>query len=148
VRHHILRKTGTAQTWTRGVWKRTPECVLLCFIKPILGNRYVLSQGFIVSEPRETHPRSEITDVPTSPCPPLDMGLSGSSPSTLSTSLATPVPSVGNGFWFLVCSAATQLATQLHQRCIQVVCINKKAWKRLTESNGTPAMDLGHMNIF
>ena len=47
-------------------------CVLLCFIKPILGNRYVWSRGFIVSEPRETHPRSEITDVPTLPCPPLD----------------------------------------------------------------------------
>jgi len=29
-------------------------CVLLCFIKPILGNRYVRSRGFIVSEPRET----------------------------------------------------------------------------------------------
>jgi len=25
------------------------------------------------------------------------------------------------GFWFLVCYAATQLATQLHQRCIQVM---------------------------
>jgi len=36
-------------------------CVLLCFIKPILGNRYVRSQGFIVSEPSETHPRS-VTD--------------------------------------------------------------------------------------
>ena len=46
-------------------------CVLLCFIKPILGNRYVRSRGFIVSEPRETHPRSEIADVPTLPCPPL-----------------------------------------------------------------------------
>jgi len=38
---------------------------------PILGNRYVRSRGFIVSEPRETHPRSEIADVPTSPCPPF-----------------------------------------------------------------------------
>jgi len=47
-------------------------CVLLCFIQPILGNRYVRSRGFIVSEPRETHPRSEIADVQTSPCPPLD----------------------------------------------------------------------------
>ena len=47
-------------------------CVFLCFIKPILGNRYVRSRGFIVSEPRETHPRSEIADVPTPPCPPLD----------------------------------------------------------------------------
>jgi len=46
--------------------------LLLYFIKPILGNRYVRCQGLIMSEPRETHPRSEITDVPTSPCPPLD----------------------------------------------------------------------------
>jgi len=37
-------------------------CVLLCFIEPIFGNRYVRSQGFIVSKPRETHPRSEIAD--------------------------------------------------------------------------------------
>ena len=51
------------------------------------------------------------------------------------------------GFWFLVCYAATQLATQLHQRRIQVVRSNKVAWKRLTESNGTPAMDLWHMNF-
>jgi len=37
------------------------ECVLLCFIKLILGNRYVGSRGFIVSEPRETthDPRSQ-----------------------------------------------------------------------------------------
>ena len=47
-------------------------CVLLCFIKLILGNCYVRSRGFIVSEPRETHPRSEIADVPTLPCPPFD----------------------------------------------------------------------------
>jgi len=51
------------------------------------------------------------------------------------------------GFWFLVCHAATQLATQLQKRYIQVVCSNKETWKRLTESNGTPAMDLGHMNV-
>ena len=31
-------------------------CVLLCFIKPMLRNCYVRSWGFIVSEPRETHP--------------------------------------------------------------------------------------------
>ena len=50
-------------------------------------------------------------------------------------------------FWFLVCYAATQLATQLGQRCIQVVRSNKEARKRLTESNGTPGMDLGHTNV-
>jgi len=52
------------------VWQATLTCmswpihmcvfVLFCFIKPILGNRYVRSRGFIVSEPRETQPRSEI----------------------------------------------------------------------------------------
>jgi len=46
------------------------------------------------------------------------------------------------GFWFLVCNAATQLATPLHQRRIQVVRSNKVARKCLTKSNGTPAMDL------
>jgi len=50
-------------------------------------------------------------------------------------------------FWFLVCYTATQLATQLQQRCILVVCGNKEAWKRLTESNGTPAIDLVHMSV-
>jgi len=51
------------------------------------------------------------------------------------------------GFWFLVCYAATPLATQLRQRCIQVVHSNKEARKRLTESNGTPAMDFGYEEI-
>ena len=48
-----------------------PVCVLLCFIKPILGNRY--GPGVI----------------------PLGRGpeVAGSSPFTLTTSLATPVPS-------------------------------------------------------
>jgi len=51
-------------------------------------------------------------------------------------------------FWFLVCYAATQLATQLRQRCIQVVRSNKEVRKRLpvTESNGTPVKDPGHMD--
>jgi len=49
-------------------------------------------------------------------------------------------------FWFLVCYATTHLATQLRQRCIQLVRSNKEAQKRLTESNGTPEMDL--VNIF
>jgi len=53
----------------------------------------------------------------------------------------------GSSFWFLVCHATTQVATQVQQRRIQVVRSNKEAWKRLTESNGTPAMDLGHMNV-
>jgi len=28
-----------------------------------------------------------------------------------------------------------------------MVCSNTEAWKRPTESNSTPAMDLGHINI-
>jgi len=50
-------------------------------------------------------------------------------------------------FWVLVCYAATQLATQLPQRRIQVVRSNKVARKRLTESNSTPAIDLVHMDV-
>jgi len=44
------------------MWPARPDerasrsAVLLCFIKPILGNRDVRSRGFIVSESRETHP--------------------------------------------------------------------------------------------
>jgi len=48
--------------------------------------------------------------------------------------------------WFFGLYAATQLATLLPQRRIQVVRNDKAVRKRLTESNGTPAMDLGHMN--
>jgi len=48
-----------------------------------------------------------------------------------------------DAFWFLVCYAATQLATPLYQRRMQVVRSIKVAWKRLAESNGTPAMDFG-----
>jgi len=50
---------------------------------------------------------------------------------------------LGDGFCFLVCYAATQLAPPLQQRRIQVVRSNKVARKRLTESNCTPAMDFG-----
>jgi len=51
-------------------------------------------------------------------------------------------------FWgVLVCYAITQLSTPLHQRRIQVVRSNKVARKRLTESNDTPARDLGYMNV-
>ena len=56
----------------------------------------------------------------------------------------TPLPF---GFWFLVCYVTRQLANQLHQTRIQVVRSNKVAGKCLTESNDTPAMDLGHMNV-
>ena len=39
------------------------------------------------------------------------------------------------------------LTTPLHQRRIQVVRSNRVARKRPAESNGTPAMDPGHLNI-
>jgi len=42
------------------------------------------------------------------------------------------------GFWFLVCYAATHLTIQLQQERTQVVCSNREARKRSTESNGTP----------
>jgi len=48
---------------------------------------------------------------------------------------------------FLVCYAATQLALQLQQERLQVVR-SKKVIRRIpTESNGTPAMDIGHINV-
>jgi len=50
-------------------------------------------------------------------------------------------------FGFLVCHATQLLALQLHPERIQVVCSNRVAQKRPTESNGTPAMDLGHMYV-
>jgi len=46
-------------------------------------------------------------------------------------------------FGLSCCHTACQLATPLQQRRIQVVRSNKVARKRLTESNGTPAMDFG-----
>jgi len=48
-------------------------------------------------------------------------------------------------FLFLFCSAATQLALQVHQEWLQVICSNKET-QNLTVSNSTAAMDLGHMN--
>ena len=48
-----------------------------------------------------------------------------------------PTSGTHTGFWVLVCYAATHLATQLQQRCIQVVCTNKEARKCLTELNYT-----------
>ena len=45
------------------------------------------------------------------------------------------------------CYASTQLALQLHQERAQGVCSNKEAQEYLAKSNGTPTMDLGHMNV-
>ena len=54
-----------------------------------------------------------------------------------------------HAFYFCLCCcyATTQLVLQLHQERTQVVCSNREARKRPAESNATPAMDLGHMNI-
>ena len=85
-----------APVWVSAVIDSLPVCVcvvLFCFIKPIMGNHYVRSRGFHCEWAKGEHPRSEIADVPTSPCPPLEPGVSGSSPSTLTTSLTTPIPS-------------------------------------------------------
>ena len=48
-------------------------------------------------------------------------------------------------FWLLFfgCYAAKEIALQVQQERTQAVCSNKEAWKHLTESNGTPTMDLG-----
>jgi len=43
--------------------------------------------------------------------------------------------------------AGSQQALQLQQERIQVVRSNREAQKHLTKSNGTPAMDFGHMNV-
>jgi hypothetical protein len=50
-------------------------------------------------------------------------------------------------FWFLVCSAATQLALQFQQERIQVVRSNKVDRRIPTEWNSTPTMDLGFEDI-
>jgi len=50
-------------------------------------------------------------------------------------------------FFLFFVKAATQLARQVQQERTQVVCSNKVGRNRLAESNGTPAMDPGHMNI-
>jgi len=48
-----------------------------------------------------------------------------------------------DGFWFLICYAATQLAIQVQQERIQFFRSNRVARKRPAESNGTPAIDFG-----
>jgi len=50
-------------------------------------------------------------------------------------------------FWFSVCCADISLTLQVQQERIHVVRSGRVAKKRPTDSNGTPAMDLGLMNI-
>jgi len=63
----------------QAVWipnqKKNAVCVLLCFVKPTLGNRY----GPGVSSCQQTSDNN--------------LGVSGSSPFTLTRSLAIPIPS-------------------------------------------------------
>jgi len=47
----------------------------------------------------------------------------------------------------LICHCDTQVTFQLQQKCIQVMRSNKIVRRIPTESNSTPAMDLGHMNV-
>ena len=62
------RPWGAARKGTSaGILVVVCVCVSPCFIKLILGNHYVRSRDFIVSDPKEMHPRSEIADA-TSPC--------------------------------------------------------------------------------
>ena len=57
--------------------------------------------------------------------------------------IISPLEKKGFVFCFCLFDATTSLALQLHQERIRMVCGNKGAQKRPTESNGTPAMDLG-----
>jgi len=50
-------------------------------------------------------------------------------------------------FWFLVLLCRHTASNPITVEMQQVVRSNEEARKRLTESNGTPAMDLGHMNV-
>jgi len=60
--HHsgpLVQVSSTLSISHNRAWSRIlPVCVLLCFIKPILGIRHVRSRSFIVSEPRETSQKS------------------------------------------------------------------------------------------
>ena len=56
--------------WANSVSSPSCMCAWLCFIKLILGNRYVRSWGFTVSEPREKHHRFEIAASQPHPVPP------------------------------------------------------------------------------
>ena len=50
-------------------------------------------------------------------------------------------------FFFFFVKAATQLARQVQQERTQVACSNKVGRNRLAESNGTDAMDPGHLKF-
>jgi len=54
--------------------------------------------------------------------------------------IMTAYPNSHICFW---CFATIQLARQVQQERTQVVCGNKEAQKHLTDSNATPAIDLG-----
>jgi len=67
-------------------------CVLLCFIKPILGNHHGPGVSSRASQGGHTHdPRSLISLLTL--CPLAEPGVSGSSPCTLTTSVVILIPS-------------------------------------------------------
>jgi len=121
------------------------QCVLLCFIIPILGNQCTVP-GF--HHERAKGARTHDSKLPTLHLTLTSPGQPGSSCLYsfiwFDFSFLILIPSQNmTRFFCFVCYVATQLATQLQQRCTQVVYSNKEARMRPTESNGTPAMDLG-----
>ena len=81
--------------WSRWIVHHPPNkqsaCVLLCFIKPILGIRYGSGVSSRASK-GSTNPRLKIADVPPHHVLPQPGG-GVSSPFTLTTSLAVTIPS-------------------------------------------------------
>jgi len=73
--------------WTK---RASTQCVLLCCIKPILKKHY--GPGGSSREPRPTHQRLKIADIPLALYPLKYSGVSRSSPCTLTTSLAMIIP--------------------------------------------------------
>ena len=141
-----------------GSWAGICGSVFLCFIKLILGNRYATGvssrtgQGariYDTDRQRATSPLSPLNSIASNVVKVEGKGQRRSQgpqpPPELRRCLyqSPPLPLR----IFCGCFADTQLARQLQQERTQVVCSNKETRNRLTESYGTPAMDLGHMNV-
>jgi len=54
---------------------------------------------------------------------------------------------MSNIYTYIFYFTTTQLALLVQLERLQVVCSNKEARKRLTESSSTPAMDREHINV-
>jgi len=107
-------------------------CVLLCFIEPILGNRYG-SEAF-----------SGLGQGARNGSPTYHLALFPLLKRTWGCWILTLHLDYVSRIWFLVCYAATPQNHPLHQERIHVVRSNRVARQR---PEGTPAMDLGHMNV-